>query len=112
MGNNYYWRHGVPTYPTYQWTSTATPPQAGAVLVSQLERIFNETPSGTIDGVNNTFTTDAVPNPVSCCLLYLNGMLLEEGSGKDYVVSGNTITFQAGAIPQTGDKLLVTYLIE
>lgn len=111
-GQNYYWRHSVPTYPTYEWTASGTPPQPGAELVSRVEQVFNEVPSGVIDGVNDTFTTEATPDPTYCCFLYLNGILLREGAGNDFVLSGNTITFQAGMIPKAGDDLRASYHIQ
>ena len=57
--------------------------------------------SGSRDGVNAVFTL-----PVSSYTvlnLYLNGDLLEEGVA--YSKSGATITFFAGYIPQSGDRL-------
>lgn len=68
--------------------------------------INNETPSGTIDGVNTTFTLAQVPNPSSSVLLMKNGQCLFEGVG--YTLSGQTITFQTGYIPEpptSGDPL-------
>ena len=41
--------------------------------------------------------------------VYLNGLLQEPGSGKDYTISGDTITFSLA--PNTGDVLLVSYLM-
>lgn len=66
-----------------------------------------ETPGGTIDGVNDTFTL--AKTPVGKIMLFSNGVLQDPGSGNDYQLSGVTITFEPGSIPQTGDKLLVTY---
>lgn len=60
--------------------------------------INNETPAGTIDGSNAVFTLAQVPNPSSSVLLMKNGQCLFEGVG--YVLSGQTITFQTGYIPQ------------
>ena len=58
-----------------------------------------ETPAGAIDGSNATFTLSVSP---SLCQIFVNGIL--QGSG-DYSRSGATITFQAGAIPASGDTL-------
>ena len=66
-----------------------------------------ETPSGTIDGVNVTFTLVATPNPVASLVLTKNGIVQE--SGVDFTLSLATITFLAGAEPQAGDTLLSWY---
>ena len=41
--------------------------------------------------------------------VYLNGLLQQEGSGKDYTISGTTITFAVA--PATGDILIIHYII-
>lgn len=66
-----------------------------------------EIPSGTINGVNSSFTlTDA---PQSGTLhLYLNGIYQEEGSGNDYLASGTSITFVIA--PETDDIVIACYL--
>jgi hypothetical protein len=63
----------------------------------------NETPAGTINGSNVTFTTAN-----SCTNLYLfkNGQRMTPGASADYTVSGVTITFTSGGKPLTGDVLL------
>ena len=66
-----------------------------------------ETPSGTIDGVNVTFTLAAAPNPAASLVLTKNGIVQESGS--DFTLSVATITFLAGAEPQAGDTLLSWY---
>lgn len=78
--------------------------------------IFNETPAGTIDGTNVTFTLAQVPNPITALLLMRNGVVLFQGIG--YTISGQTITFQTGYIPQppsgadtTGDLIRAFYQI-
>ena len=66
-----------------------------------------ETPSGTIDGVNDTFTLVTSPDPAASLELSKNGVVQQ--AGVDFNLSTNTITFLAGAIPQTGDSLLAWY---
>ena len=66
-----------------------------------------ESPSGTADGVNTDFTLAAAPNPPESLTLTRNGLVQEAGS--DFTLSGDTITFLAGAIPQSGDSLLAWY---
>ncbi|HEV8041872.1 MAG TPA: hypothetical protein VGP62_23540 [Bryobacteraceae bacterium] len=67
-----------------------------------------ETPSGTINGVNGSFTLVQAPSPASSLDLYRNGIRLE--SGVDYALSGNAITF-GSVVPQIGDVLLCSYRI-
>lgn len=42
--------------------------------------------------------------------VYLNGLLQEEGSGKDYTISGTTITFTTA--PVSGDIVIVHYITD
>ena len=62
--------------------------------------ITRETPSGTINGVNATFTLSHEP---ALTLLIYNGRILKPSVG--YTQSNGTITFDSGYIPQTGDVL-------
>jgi hypothetical protein len=65
-----------------------------------------ETPTGTINSSNTSFTL--ANTPVSGTeMLFQNGILLVAGSGKDYTISTATITFTTA--PATGDVLLATY---
>ena len=66
-----------------------------------------ETPSGTIDGVNDTFTLAVAPDPAGSLELNKNGVV--QKPGVDFTLSSSTITFLAGAIPQAGDSLLAWY---
>jgi phage-related tail fiber protein len=66
----------------------------------------NETPSGTVNGSNTTFTLANTPTAGSVSL-YMNGMLQEAGSGNDYTISGSTITYLAA--PISGDKIRANY---
>lgn len=70
---------------------------------------FSEAPSGTINGSNDTFTIAATPE-AGTLQLYKNGIRQRAGAGNDYTLSGTTITFEAGNIPQTGDILLADYI--
>lgn len=72
-------------------------------------QVDNETPSGTIDGVNAAFTLANNPDPDSSLRLSLNGLRMRSGAGNDYTLSGVTITFETDQIPQTGDVLLADY---
>lgn len=68
---------------------------------------WNETPGGTIDGSNTTFTLAHVPVPSGALSLYYNGQLLEQGVGNDFLLSGSIITTFFAPAPQ--DKLRATY---
>lgn len=65
-----------------------------------------ETPSGTVNGSNDTFTL--ANTPVSgTVMLFKNGILLEAGSGNDYTISTATITMATA--PVSGDKIRASY---
>ena len=76
--------------------------------VSHDSFVVGETPTGTIDGENDEFTLANVPIAGSVAL-YKNGLRQRAGAGNDYTISGDTITFEAGNIPQPGDVLLADY---
>ncbi len=67
----------------------------------------SEAPAGAINGANTAFTLAFTPSPAASLELYLNGLRLDDGI--DYTLSGNSITFFTGSIPQTGDILLASY---
>jgi len=54
--------------------------------------VDNETPSGTIDGTNKTFTLANTPSPATSLKLFLNGMFMTP-AGEDYTLTGNSIVF-------------------
>ena len=65
-----------------------------------------ETPSGTIDGANLTFTL--LWKPVASTLrVYLNGVFLKPTT--DWTISGKTLTIDAGSAPLPGDQFIVYY---
>jgi hypothetical protein len=66
-----------------------------------------EIPAGSIDGSNPVFVLNAAPSPASSMVLIKNGMKLSPGG--DYSISGSTILFAAGAVPQAGDLLIASY---
>lgn len=69
---------------------------------------YYETPVGTIDGVNPTFTLSHTPSPPESLMLFKGG-LLQRPEGNDYTLSGETITFVSGAIPSSGDPITAIY---
>lgn len=74
----------------------------------QLMVVHNETPTGTVDGTNQTFTLTNTPVAGSLRLL-VNGVQVADGASDDFTISGAEITFNAGAIPQPGDRLVAHY---
>lgn len=69
----------------------------------------NETPSGSINGSNKTFTLAGNPNPDASLELRLNGLVLRSGASNDFTLSGSTITMVLA--PQTGDTLTASYTV-
>ncbi len=82
---------------------TSTPCGAGSF-------VDGETPSGTIDGSNSSFTLSGTPTPSASLLLYRNGLLQKQSL--DYTLSGGTVSFTASAVPQTGDVLTAFYRVD
>jgi hypothetical protein len=68
--------------------------------------VTRETPTGTVNGSNTTFTLAATPT-ANTEEVFLNGLLQEPGAGNDYTISGATITMLSA--PATGDRLRVNY---
>jgi hypothetical protein len=67
-----------------------------------------ETPSGAMDGSNQTFALSHTP--AGQIKLYYNGILLEEGADDDFSVSSTTITMHFVAPnAANGDKLIANY---
>jgi hypothetical protein len=79
---------------------------AGTDFMAPSDFVTRETPTGTVNGVNATFTLANTPiaNTES---IFLNGLLQEPGAGNDYTISTNTITMLN--VPATGDRLRVNY---
>lgn len=77
--------------------------------VTSMAYINNETPSGTINGTNPTFTIAQVPNPSGSLLLTRNGQVMVSGEG--YTLAGRIITFLTGFIPTTDDVLRAWYQV-
>lgn len=72
-----------------------------------LANIFTqEVPTGTVNGVNDTFTLSASPIYSSAVMLYVNGLLLIQGT--HYTITNNTITMTSA--PNTGQLLYAVYV--
>lgn len=68
---------------------------------------WNERLSGTVDGVNTTFTLAYTPVSSLSIMVFLNGMLLEQGVGNDYTIAGATVTLAEAPLPDS--KVIATY---
>lgn len=71
--------------------------------------VDQETPSGTINGVNAVYATSQNPSPSSSLVVYRNGVRLT--AGVDYTAVGTAITFGSTLVPQSGDTLVCSYRI-
>jgi len=67
---------------------------------------WNETVSGSIDGVNTAFSIAYPPSPPESLSLFFNGILMEQGVLNDYILTGSSITMNFA--PNRG-KLKATY---
>jgi hypothetical protein len=87
--------------------SSAGVATAASAIMKTTNFIRNETPSGTINSSNTTFTLANTPVAGSEAL-YWNAVRMFPGAGNDYTISGGTITTLF--TPDTGDRLAVDYL--
>lgn len=70
--------------------------------------VYRETPSGSVDSLNTSFTLAHTPKPTESLCLFLNGQLLTYT--EDYTLSGNTITFLTA--PDTGSFVRASYTVD
>lgn len=68
---------------------------------------YQEVPSGTINGVNTTFTVSTTPNSAAAFSLYQDGLILIQGV--DYTLAGTTITMATA--PLFGQTLYAVYTV-
>lgn len=91
-------------------TSTSTPTLrgvgggTGTVNFMDGEILPRTGTSELLNGINATFTLSFIPNPPASLVVLRNGVHL--WAGRDFVLSGSTITFVPGAIPQRDDLLI------
>ena len=88
-------------------------PSGGTVVnTSYLQQSFvwNEVPSGLVNGVNRNFLLTKQPLTSGTAMVFRNGIMQEYGATQDYTVSGFTVIFTTGSIPNSGvDKIRVSY---
>ena len=86
----------------YTYGSTSSSPSSSPSST----QVYEETPSGTINGSNTSFTLLHIP--ISGTIeLYLNGVLQRLGAGYDYQSTSASLTFTIA--PISGDTILVNY---
>jgi hypothetical protein len=68
---------------------------------------WNERLIGDADGSNTIFTLAYTPVSSNTIMVFLNGVLQEAGASADFVISGNTITFNNPPPPES--KITSTY---
>ena len=66
-----------------------------------------ENESANCSGSNTDFTLDSTP-VANSVQVFLNGLMQEEGSGKDYTLSGTTVSFATA--PEVDDILIIHYI--
>lgn len=69
--------------------------------------IDGEAPAGGVDGSNATFTLANTPSPATSLVLFRNGVV--QKPGVDFTLTGASVQFLAGAVPQSGDTLMAWY---
>jgi len=69
--------------------------------------VDGDSPIGTIDGSNASFSLNGIPDPASSLTVYRNGVL--QKLGFDYTFSSGTIQFLTASTPQPTDVLLASY---
>ena len=102
----------APGTSSYCWVSNgASADPSWQVCPGGAVQVYSETPTGTCDGTNATFTLANTPT-TGTLRLFKNGVRLAAGAGADYTLSAATITFAAGSKPcQNGasDVVLADY---
>lgn len=82
-------------------------PNGDLVVDTDALFVYNETPTGAVDGTNRVFTT-AVPYRAGTLLVQLNGVFMKQD--EDYErIGADTLEFHVDQTPQTGDFIVVHY---
>ncbi len=88
-------------------TKTFTLPSATTTLIGA-SNFVQEVPSGTVNGSNTSFTLANTPGAAASVLCHLDGLVLTQGGGNDYTISGATITMATA--PATSQTLWCYYV--
>lgn len=87
-------------------TNTAIlPSRSGNVLLDS--STVQEVPTGTCNGSTTAFTLANTPSAASTVVLHQDGLVLTQGAGKDYTISGSSITLASACA--TGQTLWASY---
>jgi len=104
---------GTPTAPTPPDNDNSTKIATTAYVESAVQNAINEnfrmlaeSPSGAADGANTLFTLTHIPHP-NALFLFRNGIFQTSGSGKDYTILNNFISFSLA--PNSGDNIQAIY---
>jgi len=68
---------------------------------------WSEKLAGTVDGTNTNFALNYTPTSSSTIMVFLNGILLEQGVNNDFTISGTTVTLTEAPLPDS--KIIATY---
>ncbi len=83
----------------------------GVVTISSTSEvqdlIWNERLTGVTDGINSSFSLAYTPATPDSIMVFLNGVLQEQGASADFILTGNTITMSQP--PPHACKLTATY---
>ena len=78
---------------------------AGVLSISQAQEIFAST-----DLSSNVATLSGTPASDKAVFVFMNGLLLAEGSDRDYTISGQAITLASENAMQSEDELVVKFI--
>ena len=76
-----------------------------AVLLTDFK--VQQTVTGTLNGSNTSFTLPDSPRDGTLTLI-LNGLIMQEGNGNDFTLSGTTVTMAVA--PEDNDRLVASYI--
>jgi len=106
---------GLETATTTVEIGDSAAPASGSVLVArssteaiwQPAMVFGESPSGTKNGINVTFTLAKAPINGTDLMLFVNGLLQASGTAADYELTASTVNFKSA--PFSEDSLNAIY---
>ena len=77
----------------------------GVLSISQAQEVFASQSDGTTE-----LTLSGTPASDEAVYVFMNGLLLAEGSGRDYTISSGVITLSATNAMQTQDEVVVKFI--
>lgn len=78
---------------------------AGVLSISHAQEVFASQSDGTTE-----LTLSGTPASDEAVYVFMNGLLLAEGSGRDYTISSGVITLSAANAMQTQDEVVVKFI--